>query len=90
MRLRARVGAVLYPFCTPFRDTPSRTKKLRPGWTARAAEHRKGAWNEGPERRAVALRKFADVALAASALAELRHGNRNTGIETLKRLLRSG
>jgi len=28
------------------------------------------------------------VALAASALAELRHGNRNVGVEALKRLLR--
>ena len=31
-----------------------------------------------------------EVALAASALAELRHGHRNTGVETLKRLLRRG
>jgi hypothetical protein len=31
-----------------------------------------------------------EVALAASALAELRHGNRNVGVETLKRLLRRG
>ena len=29
-----------------------------------------------------------EVALAASALAELRHGHRNIGVETLKRLLR--
>ena len=29
-----------------------------------------------------------EVALAASALAELRHGRRNVGIEALKRLLR--
>lgn len=29
-----------------------------------------------------------EVALAASALAELRHGHRNTRVETLKRLLR--
>jgi hypothetical protein len=29
-----------------------------------------------------------EVVLAASALAELRHGNRNVGGETLKRLLR--
>jgi hypothetical protein len=36
------------------------------------------------------LRPPAEVALAASALAELRHGNRNTGVETLKRLLRRG
>jgi hypothetical protein len=35
------------------------------------------------------LPPLAEVALAASALAELRHGNRNAGIETLKRLLRS-
>jgi hypothetical protein len=31
-----------------------------------------------------------EVALAASALAELRHGSRNVGVETLKRLLRRG
>ena len=31
-----------------------------------------------------------EVALAASALAELRHGNRNAGGETLKGLLRHG
>jgi hypothetical protein len=36
------------------------------------------------------LPPLAEVALAASALAELRHGKRNTGAETLKRLLRSG
>jgi hypothetical protein len=34
------------------------------------------------------LPPLAEVALAASALAELRHGHRNIGIETLKRLLR--
>ncbi|MBA3733835.1 MAG: hypothetical protein H0W90_01360 [Actinobacteria bacterium] len=28
-----------------------------------------------------------EVALAASALAELRHGKRNVGLDTLKRLL---
>jgi hypothetical protein len=33
---------------------------------------------------------LSEVALAASALAELRHGQRNAGIETLKRLLRHG
>jgi hypothetical protein len=31
-----------------------------------------------------------EVALAASALAELRHGRRNTGVEALKRLVRHG
>jgi hypothetical protein len=31
-----------------------------------------------------------EVALAASALAELRHGSRNVGIESLKRLLHRG
>jgi len=31
-----------------------------------------------------------EVALAASAFAELRHGKRNVGVETLKRLLRRG
>ena len=31
-----------------------------------------------------------EVSLAASALAELRHGHRNTRVEALKRLLRHG
>ena len=31
-----------------------------------------------------------EVSLAASALAELRHGKRNVGIEALKRLIRLG
>ena len=34
------------------------------------------------------LPPLTEVALAAVALAELRHGNRNVGVETLKRLLR--
>jgi hypothetical protein len=36
------------------------------------------------------LPPLTEVALAAAALAELRHGKRNTGIETLKRLIRRG
>ena len=36
------------------------------------------------------LPPLTEVALAASALAELRHGRRNVGIEALKRLLRGG
>jgi hypothetical protein len=36
------------------------------------------------------LPPLTEVALAASALAELRHGRRNVGIETLRRLLRRG
>lgn len=36
------------------------------------------------------LPPLSEVALAASALAELRHGHRNAGAETLKRLLRHG
>jgi hypothetical protein len=36
------------------------------------------------------LPPLAEVALAASALAELRHGRRNVGVETLKRLLHRG
>jgi len=36
------------------------------------------------------LPPLTEVALAASALAELRHGKRNTGVEALKRLLRHG
>jgi hypothetical protein len=31
-----------------------------------------------------------EVSLAASALAELRHGKRNVGVEALKRILRHG
>jgi hypothetical protein len=49
-------------------------------------------------RRCVGLERFikerlpplTEVALAAAALAELRHGQRSVGIETLKRLLRHG
>jgi hypothetical protein len=36
------------------------------------------------------LPPLSEVALAASALAELRHGRRAVGVETLKRLLRPG
>jgi len=36
------------------------------------------------------LPPLAEVSLAASALAELAHGSRNAGIETLKRLLHRG
>ena len=36
------------------------------------------------------LPPLTEVALAASAFAELRHGNRNVGTEALKRLLRHG
>jgi hypothetical protein len=36
------------------------------------------------------LPPLTEVALASSALAELRHGNRNAGVETLKRLIRRG
>src|SRR5437764_2492886 len=36
------------------------------------------------------LPPLAGVSLAASALAELRHGNRNVGVDALKRLLRHG
>jgi hypothetical protein len=36
------------------------------------------------------LPPLTEVAVAATALVELRHGNRNIGIETLKRLLRRG
>ncbi|MBA3734809.1 MAG: hypothetical protein H0W90_06380 [Actinobacteria bacterium] len=34
------------------------------------------------------LPPLSEVALAASALAELRHGHRNVGVETLRQLLR--
>jgi hypothetical protein len=36
------------------------------------------------------LPPLTEVALAASALAELRHGRRNIGVDALKRLLRHG
>ena len=36
------------------------------------------------------LPPLTEVALAASALAELRHGRRNVGVETLKRLIHRG
>jgi hypothetical protein len=36
------------------------------------------------------LPPLTEIALAAAALAELRHGRRNTGTETLKRLIRRG
>jgi hypothetical protein len=36
------------------------------------------------------LPPLTEVSLAASALAELRHGKRNVGVETLKRLLHHG
>jgi len=36
------------------------------------------------------LPPLSEVALAASALAELRHGTRNVGAEALKRLVRHG
>lgn len=36
------------------------------------------------------LPPLTEVALAASALAKLRHDQRNTGVETLKQLLRHG
>jgi hypothetical protein len=36
------------------------------------------------------LRPVAEVALAAAALAQLRHGKRTVGIETLKGLLHRG
>jgi hypothetical protein len=36
------------------------------------------------------LPPLTQVALDAAALAELRHGERNTGVEALKRLLRHG
>jgi hypothetical protein len=36
------------------------------------------------------LPPLTEVALAAAALAELRHGQRNTGVDALKRLLRQG
>jgi hypothetical protein len=36
------------------------------------------------------LPPLAEVALVAAALAELRHGQQNIGLQTLKQLLRRG
>ena len=36
------------------------------------------------------LPPLTELALASAALAELRHGKRSTGVETLKRLLHGG
>ena|SRR5947207_3260251 len=55
---------------------PARYERAALRWLGRFMEER--------------LPPLAEVALAASALTELRHGRRNTGVETLKRLLRQG
>jgi hypothetical protein len=55
---------------------PSRYERAALRWLQRFIEER--------------LPPLAEVALAASALAELRHGHRNVGVEALKRLLRRG
>jgi hypothetical protein len=55
---------------------PARYERVALRWLGRFIEERSPPLTE--------------VALAASALAELRHGRRNTGVEMLKRLLRQG
>jgi hypothetical protein len=52
---------------------PARHERAALRWLGRFIEER--------------LPPLTEVALAASALAELRHGRRNVGVETLKRLL---
>src|SRR5256885_3852160 len=56
------------------RADPARYERAALRWLERFIEER--------------LPPLTEVALAASALAELRHGHRNAGVETLKRLLR--
>jgi hypothetical protein len=58
------------------RADPARYERAALRWLERFIEER--------------LPPLTEVALAASALAELRHGHRNAGVETLKRLLRQG
>jgi hypothetical protein len=53
---------------------PARHERAALGWLERFIEER--------------LPPLVEVALAASALAELRHGRRAVGVETLKRLVR--
>jgi hypothetical protein len=55
---------------------PARYKRASLRWLQRFIEER--------------LPPLTEVALAASALAELRHGTRNAGTDTLKQLLRRG
>jgi hypothetical protein len=55
---------------------PARYERAAMRWLERFIEER--------------LPPLTEVALAASALAEVRHGHRNAGVETLKRLLRHG
>jgi hypothetical protein len=56
------------------RADPARYERAALRWLERFIEER--------------LPPLTEIALAASALAELRHGQRNVGAETLKRLLR--
>jgi hypothetical protein len=58
------------------RADPARYERAALRWLNRFIEER--------------LPPLTELALAASALAELRHGHRNAGVETLKRLLRHG
>ena len=55
---------------------PQRYERAALRWVGRFIEER--------------LPPLTEVALAASALAELQHDHRNAGVETLKRLLRHG
>ena len=64
------------PLAIEQQSDPARYERAALRWLQRFIDERSQALTE--------------VALAASALAELRHGHRNTGIETLKRLLRPG
>jgi hypothetical protein len=53
---------------------PARYERAALRWLVRFIEER--------------LPPLTEIALAAAALAELRHGQRSAGVETLKRLLR--
>jgi hypothetical protein len=62
-------------FCELLANTdPARYERAALRWLQRFIDER--------------LPPLAEVALAASALAELRHGRRNVGIDTLKALVR--
>jgi hypothetical protein len=75
---------------------PTRPLTGRCALTVRVASERRSGALERPALRWLErfiderLPPLSEVAVAASALAELRHGHRNVGIEALKRLLRRG
>lgn len=68
-----------------------------PGRTCSRGDHRRHERCQGnqvkthsPNITPLAVGVKWEIALVVTALAELRHGNRNVGVEALKRLLRRG